>query len=97
MRQSADLLALPGAGLARGPHRAVCARWGGVEGNMRGPSTQDCEKSLARTGHESWNLKTKKAERTARPSASRQGAGTFIPLSTLRGNSRELTPQGVPR
>ncbi|PYR29870.1 MAG: hypothetical protein DMF90_28920, partial [Acidobacteria bacterium] len=37
-----------------------CSRCPGLaymEGNMRGPSTQDCEKSLARTGHESVNLR----------------------------------------
>ena len=32
-----------------------------MEGNMRGPSTQDCEKSFARTGHESVNLRAKRA------------------------------------
>jgi radical SAM protein with 4Fe4S-binding SPASM domain len=73
-----------------------CTRCPGLaymEGNMRGPSTQDCEKSLARTGHESWNLKAKKAELAARPAAPRQGAGTFIPLSSLRTN--DFTPQGA--
>jgi outer membrane receptor for ferrienterochelin and colicin len=32
---------------------------------MRGPSTQDCEKSYARTGIESVNLHNKKAAATA--------------------------------
>lgn len=34
---------------------------------MRGPSTQDCEKSYARTGVPSWNLqrKRKQAEEAA--------------------------------
>jgi len=50
-----------------------------MEGNMRGPSTQDCEKSLARTGHESMNLRAKRAE----PSARANGAA-FIPLAQLR-------------
>ena len=31
-----------------------------MEGNMRGPSTQDCEKSFARTGVPSVNLQKKK-------------------------------------
>jgi len=40
-----------------------CTRCPGLaymEGNMRGPSTQDCEKSLARTGIPSTNLLSKK-------------------------------------
>jgi hypothetical protein len=31
-----------------------------MEGNMRGPSTQDCEKSFARTGVPSANMLAKK-------------------------------------
>jgi len=31
-----------------------------MEGNMRGPSSQDCEKSFARTGVPSANLLSKK-------------------------------------
>jgi radical SAM protein with 4Fe4S-binding SPASM domain len=45
-------------------HGATCTRCPGLaflEGNMRGPSTQDCEKSYARTGLPSENLKAKKA------------------------------------
>jgi radical SAM protein with 4Fe4S-binding SPASM domain len=44
-------------------HVSACTRCPGLafmEGNMRGPSTQDCEKSFARTGVPSENLKTKK-------------------------------------
>ena len=40
-------------------HTASCTRCPGLaymEGNMRGPSIQDCEKSFARTGIPSWNL-----------------------------------------
>jgi hypothetical protein len=37
-----------------------------MEGNMRGPSTADCEKSFARTGIPSMNLLAKK-EKTAAP------------------------------
>jgi radical SAM protein with 4Fe4S-binding SPASM domain len=45
-------------------HGATCTRCPGLafmEGNMRGPSTQDCEKSYARTGIPSENLKARKA------------------------------------
>src|SRR3984957_17297680 len=43
-------------------HGGTCTRCPGLaflEGNMRGPSTQDCEKSYARTGIPSENLKSK--------------------------------------
>jgi hypothetical protein len=46
----------------------TCTRCPGLaymEGNMRGPSTQDCEKSYARTGIESVNLQKKKAGASA--------------------------------
>ncbi len=45
-------------------HGASCSRCPGLafmEGNMRGPSTQDCEKSLARTGVPSVNLQAKRS------------------------------------
>jgi AdoMet-dependent heme synthase len=45
-------------------HGVTCTRCPGLaylEGNMRGPSTQDCEKSFARTGIPSENLKGKLA------------------------------------
>lgn len=45
-------------------HGATCTRCPGLaymEGNMRGPSYQDCQKSFARTGVPSENLKAKKA------------------------------------
>lgn len=44
-------------------HVAGCSRCPGLafmEGNMRGPSTQDCEKSFARTGVPSANMLAKK-------------------------------------
>ena len=50
-------------------HGATCTRCPGLaymEGNMRGPSIQDCEKSYARTGIPSENFKAKNA---AGPSA----------------------------
>jgi radical SAM protein with 4Fe4S-binding SPASM domain len=45
-------------------HVSTCTRCPGLafmEGNMRGPSTQDCEKSFARTGIPSANMLAKKA------------------------------------
>jgi radical SAM protein with 4Fe4S-binding SPASM domain len=45
-------------------HGGSCTRCPGLaylEGNMRGPSYQDCEKSFARTGVPSENLKARKA------------------------------------
>ena len=45
-------------------HGATCSRCPGLaylEGNMRGPSSQDCEKSYARTGIPSENLKARNA------------------------------------
>lgn len=45
-------------------HGATCTRCPGLaflEGNMRGPSYQDCEKSFARTGIPSENLKKRKS------------------------------------
>jgi radical SAM protein with 4Fe4S-binding SPASM domain len=44
-------------------HGATCTRCPGLaflEGNMRGPSSQDCEKSYARTGIPSENLKSRR-------------------------------------
>ena len=48
-------------------HVASCTRCPGLaymEGNMRGPSSQDCEKSFARTGIASANLMSKKSSLT---------------------------------
>ena len=45
-------------------HGSTCTRCPGLafmEGNMRGPSTSDCEKSFARTGIPSVNLLAKKS------------------------------------
>ena len=45
-------------------HGSTCTRCPGLaflEGNMRGPSTSDCEKSFARTGIPSANLTSKKS------------------------------------
>ena len=52
-------------------HGATCSRCPGLaytEGNMRGPSYQDCEKSFARTGIPSENLKARKASSQPRHS-----------------------------
>jgi radical SAM protein with 4Fe4S-binding SPASM domain len=46
-------------------HSTTCTRCPGLayqEGNMRGPSIQDCEKSYARTGIPSVNLQAKKSQ-----------------------------------
>lgn len=61
-----------------------CSRCPGLaymEGNMRGPSTQDCEKSFARTGLQSENLKARLAAGATQDATA---ALAFIPLSTLR-------------
>ena len=45
-----------------------CTRCPGLaylEGNMRGPSSQDCEKSYARTGVETAGMKLRGAQSTA--------------------------------
>ncbi len=63
-------------------HGSSCSRCPGLaymEGNMRGPSTQDCEKSFARTGVPSANLLRKQAATARQEPAS--GAGTPSPLS----------------
>jgi AdoMet-dependent heme synthase len=47
-------------------HASSCSRCPGLaymEGNMRGPSTQDCEKSFARTGVPSANMLLKESRR----------------------------------
>lgn len=53
-------------------HGGSCSRCPGLaylEGNMRGPSVQDCEKSFARTGVASRNLTEKRAQAGARGAA----------------------------
>jgi radical SAM protein with 4Fe4S-binding SPASM domain len=52
-------------------HGASCTRCPGLaymEGNMRGPSYQDCEKSYARTGIPSENFKARQASSLSSPS-----------------------------
>ena len=46
-------------------HVGACTRCPGLaymEGNMRGPSSQDCEKSFARTGVETAGMKARRAQ-----------------------------------
>jgi AdoMet-dependent heme synthase len=65
-------------------NQPTCTRCPGLaymEGNMRGPSTQDCEKSFARTGLESENLKARLAAGASQESTA---ALAFIPLSALK-------------
>lgn len=67
-------------------HGATCTRCPGLaylEGDMRGPSVQDCEKSFARTGIPSENLKAKKAS----------GARTHGPLVQIQGVQLAARPQ----
>jgi len=55
-------------GCSQCAHGSTCTRCPGLafmEGNMRGPSTQDCEKSYARTGIPSVNLLAKKESASA--------------------------------
>jgi radical SAM protein with 4Fe4S-binding SPASM domain len=55
-------------------HLGTCTRCPGLaylEGNMRGPSTQDCEKSFARTGIPSANMVAKAAAKQGFPGGSR--------------------------
>jgi radical SAM protein with 4Fe4S-binding SPASM domain len=57
-------------------HGGTCTRCPGLaflEGNMRGPSYQDCEKSYARTGVASENLKKRKASTPRLPLVQIQG------------------------
>jgi radical SAM protein with 4Fe4S-binding SPASM domain len=69
-------------------HGAECSRCPGLaymEGNMRGPSTQDCEKSFARTGVPSVNLQNKKARSAARDLVQIQSAPGFAVFSAGPG------------
>jgi radical SAM protein with 4Fe4S-binding SPASM domain len=56
------------SGCSQCAHGASCSRCPGLaflEGNMRGPSTADCERSFARTGIPSVNLLARKENRSA--------------------------------
>jgi radical SAM protein with 4Fe4S-binding SPASM domain len=63
-------------------HAGSCSRCPGLaylEGNMRGPSSQDCEKSFARTGIPSANMLLKKAHPTS---------GALVQIAAAGGGSR---------
>jgi len=65
-------------------HGGSCSRCPGLaymEGNMRGPSIQDCERSFARTGVPSKNLERKRAEAAAK--ATEKSAKFPIPIVVL--------------
>jgi AdoMet-dependent heme synthase len=71
-------------------NQQTCSRCPGLaymEGNMRGPSTQDCEKSFARTGLQSENLKARLAAGASQESTA---ALAYIPVSTLRAGKPVL-------
>jgi hypothetical protein len=57
-----------------------------MEGNMRGPSSLDCEKSLARTGIPSANMIARMASRTAMhdPAAHPSSFSSLIQITTAR-------------
>ena len=72
-------------------HGATCTRCPGLaflEGNMRGPSYQDCEKSYARTGIPSENLKKRKA--SSRPLQLIQICAEAVPVQVA-----EKTTSGI--
>jgi radical SAM protein with 4Fe4S-binding SPASM domain len=69
-------------------HGATCTRCPGLaylEGDMRGPSIQDCEKSYARTGIPSENFKRKNA--SPRPTASLN----LVQIQGIQSASRNFT------
>jgi len=77
-------------GCSQCTHVGSCTRCPGLaymEGNMRGPSTQDCEKSYARTGIPSVNLMSKKSSRTSVPSSLVQIQNAPLTLPVSRSHS----------
>ena len=69
-------------------HGATCTRCPGLaylEGNMRGPSIQDCQKSYARTGIPSENFKAKNS--TAKPLQSQQ----LVQIQGLQPTARDFS------
>ncbi len=79
-------------------HLGTCTRCPGLaymEGNMRGPSSQDCEKSFARTGIPSANMILKNASRT-KPTLVQIGGlrqPQASPLSRITDYEINLSPQ----
>ena len=69
-------------------HGSSCSRCPGLaylEGNMRGPSVQDCEKSFARTGVASRNLLAKRA------AVAVASAGSVVPAPAARRAYQPVT------
>ncbi len=69
-------------------HGATCTRCPGLaylEGNMRGPSIQDCQKSYARTGIPSENFKAKNS--SAKPLQSLQ----LVQIQGLQPDARDFS------
>jgi radical SAM protein with 4Fe4S-binding SPASM domain len=67
-------------------HGGSCTRCPGLaylEGNMAGPSTQDCEKSFARTGVPSKNLERKRALAASGDAIAQLREGRAIPLTLV--------------
>jgi radical SAM protein with 4Fe4S-binding SPASM domain len=65
-------------------HGGTCTRCPGLaylEGNMRGPSSQDCDKSYARTGIPSESLKTRKASLPGLNLVQIQGLPSGVPTN----------------
>jgi radical SAM protein with 4Fe4S-binding SPASM domain len=74
-------------------HGATCTRCPGLaylEGNMRGPSIQDCEKSYARTGIPSENFKRKNA---AQPALSSLNLVQIQGIQPAPGNFAAAVPE----
>jgi len=85
------------SGCSQCAHGATCTRCPGMaflEGNMRGPSTSDCEKSFARTGIPSKNLLAKKEK----PASARLVQIQLVPTITgirLSGMSNAVITLGA--
>jgi len=73
------------SGCSQCAHGSTCTRCPGLafmEGNMRGPSTADCEKSYARTGIPSVNLLAQKLEQKEKKSGARLVQIQIVPAIT---------------
>lgn len=76
------------------PHAGTCSRCPGLaymEGNMRGPSTADCEKSYLRTGVPSANMRLRAQSAQAAPIARRAPAQS-APVIEARTDSAPPSP-----
>jgi radical SAM protein with 4Fe4S-binding SPASM domain len=79
-------------------HGSTCSRCPGLaflEGNMRGPSTADCEKSFARTGIPSVNLLAKKELAKTMPAPARLIQIQLVPAVTGSRLSSVGAPQAL--